>query len=224
MTKNASASKCVLLWLREGALRDEAQQKDEIRNHSDDQTGQIEQRCESGPRRWRLGASTIHETSSLVTRCLTESSSALKRETRWQWRSDWHSTMLIDGPNGWHVHCLIYCRQTIFFNPILFASCTCTFSKWCKSNKKKKKTWRGALSSTPPNPTGSRPSMSAGNKAYKLYLGVGVLLAADSQSTSKSRYRASLWDPWPEFILLFFRLTITSFCYQCVLSDEKTGL
>jgi hypothetical protein len=25
--------------------------------------------------------------------------------------------------------------------------------------------------------------------------GVGVLLAADSQSTSKSEYRASLWDP-----------------------------
>jgi hypothetical protein len=26
-------------------------------------------------------------------------------------------------------------------------------------------------------------------------VGVGVLLAADSQSTSKSGYRASLWDP-----------------------------
>jgi hypothetical protein len=26
-------------------------------------------------------------------------------------------------------------------------------------------------------------------------LGVGVLLAADSQSTSSSGYRASLWDP-----------------------------
>jgi hypothetical protein len=35
-----------------------------------------------------------------------------------------------------------------------------------------------------------------------------VLLAADSQSTSSSGYRASLWDPWPDFILLFFlRLT-----------------
>jgi hypothetical protein len=56
-------------------------------------------------------------------------------------------------------------------------------------------------------------------------VGVGVRLAADSQSTSTSGYRASLWDPWPDFILLFFfRLTITSFCYQCVLSDEKTGL
>jgi hypothetical protein len=32
--------------------------------------------------------------------------------------------------------------------------------------------------------------------------GVGVL-AADRQSTS-SGYRASLWDPWPDFILLFF--------------------
>jgi hypothetical protein len=28
-----------------------------------------------------------------------------------------------------------------------------------------------------------------------LDIGVGVLLAADSQSTSKSGYRASLWDP-----------------------------
>jgi hypothetical protein len=33
---------------------------------------------------------------------------------------------------------------------------------------------------------------------------VGVLLAANSQSTSKSGYPASLWDPWPDFILLFF--------------------
>jgi hypothetical protein len=31
-------------------------------------------------------------------------------------------------------------------------------------------------------------------------VGVGVLLAADSQSTSKSGYRASLWDPSPDFI------------------------
>jgi hypothetical protein len=46
--------------------------------------------------------------------------------------------------------------------------------------------------------------------AYCLLVGVGVLLAADSQSTSSSGYRASLWDPWPDFILLFFlRLTIT---------------
>jgi hypothetical protein len=42
------------------------------------------------------------------------------------------------------------------------------------------------------------------------YIGVGVLLAADSQSTSSSGYRASLWDPLPDFILLFFfRLTNT---------------
>jgi hypothetical protein len=41
-------------------------------------------------------------------------------------------------------------------------------------------------------------------------IGVGVLLAADRQSTSSSGYRASLWDPWPDFILFFFfRLTIT---------------
>jgi hypothetical protein len=32
-----------------------------------------------------------------------------------------------------------------------------------------KRAWRGVLSSTPPNPTGSRSSMSVGNKAYKLY-------------------------------------------------------
>jgi hypothetical protein len=43
-------------------------------------------------------------------------------------------------------------------------------------------------------------------------VGVGVLLAADSQSTSASGYRASLWDPWPDFTLLFLlRLTITFF-------------
>jgi hypothetical protein len=33
------------------------------------------------------------------------------------------------------------------------------------------------------------------------HVGVGVLLAAYSQSTSTSGYRASLWDPWPDFIL-----------------------
>jgi hypothetical protein len=37
-------------------------------------------------------------------------------------------------------------------------------------------------------------------------------LAADSQSTSSSGYRASPWGPRPDFILLFFfRLTITLF-------------
>jgi hypothetical protein len=35
-------------------------------------------------------------------------------------------------------------------------------------------------------------------------VGVRVLLAADSQSTSKSGYWASLWDPSPDFSLLFF--------------------
>jgi hypothetical protein len=29
-----------------------------------------------------------------------------------------------------------------FFNPILFASCICIFSNWCKSKKKKKKKMR----------------------------------------------------------------------------------
>jgi hypothetical protein len=39
-----------------------------------------------------------------------------------------------------------------------------------------------------------------------------VLLAAESQSTSVSGYRASFWDPWPDCILLFFlRLTINFF-------------
>jgi hypothetical protein len=35
-------------------------------------------------------------------------------------------------------------------------------------------------------------------------VGVGVLIATDSQSTSLSGYRASLWDPRPDFILFFF--------------------
>jgi hypothetical protein len=40
------------------------------------------------------------------------------------------------------------------------------------------------------------------------------VLAADSQSTSSSGYRASLWDPRPDFILfLYFRLTITLFFF-----------
>jgi hypothetical protein len=54
-------------------------------------------------------------------------------------------------------------------------------------------------------------------------IGVGVLLAADSQSTSKSGYRASIWDQ----ILScssFFRLTITLFFFLGAFSDEKTGL
>jgi hypothetical protein len=50
---------------------------------------------------------------------------------------------------------------------------------------------------------------------YVILLGVGVLLAADSLSTSSSGYRASLWDPKPDFILLFFlRLTITFFFFR----------
>jgi hypothetical protein len=41
------------------------------------------------------------------------------------------------------------------------------------------------------------------------------VLAADSQSTSQSWYWASLWDPWPDFILLFlFRPTITFFFFR----------
>jgi hypothetical protein len=49
-------------------------------------------------------------------------------------------------------------------------------------------------------------------------VGVGVLLAADSQSTSSSGYRASLWDSWPDFILFFFlRMTITWLVIDMVL-------
>jgi hypothetical protein len=51
-------------------------------------------------------------------------------------------------------------------------------------------------------------------KPFDLHTGVGVL-AADSQSTNASGYRASLWDPSPDFILLFFlRLTITFFFFR----------
>jgi hypothetical protein len=53
--------------------------------------------------------------------------------------------------------------------------------------------------------------------------GVGVL-TADSQSTSSSGYRASLWDPWPDFILLFFlRLTITLFFIRRRLLWRENG-
>jgi hypothetical protein len=50
-----------------------------------------------------------------------------------------------------------------------------------------------------------------------------VLLAADSHSTSSSGYRASLWNPWPHFILLFFfRLTIALFFFlSCPLWRES---
>jgi hypothetical protein len=30
-----------------------------------------------------------------------------------------------------------HCWMIYFFNPILLASCTCTFSKWCKSKKRR---------------------------------------------------------------------------------------
>jgi hypothetical protein len=65
--------------------------------------------------------------------------------------------------------------------------------------------WRvRLLSLSPPPPRTGWPSY-----------GVGVLLAADSQSTSSSGYRASFWDPWPDVILLFFlRLTIAFFFFQ----------
>jgi hypothetical protein len=55
---------------------------------------------------------------------------------------------------------------------------------------------------------------------------VVVLFAADSQSTSKSGYRASLWNPWPDFILLFFFPfdNYFLFFFQGAFSDEKTGL
>jgi hypothetical protein len=46
-------------------------------------------------------------------------------------------------------------------------------------------------------------------------VGVRVLLAADSQSTSSSGYRATLQDPRPDFSLLFFlHLTITFFFFR----------
>jgi hypothetical protein len=49
---------------------------------------------------------------------------------------------------------------------------------------------------------------------FKSRVRVRVLLAADSQSTNSSGLWASLWDPWPDFILLFFfRLTITLFFF-----------
>jgi hypothetical protein len=35
-------------------------------------------------------------------------------------------------------------------------------------------------------------------------VGVGVLIVADRQSTTSSGYRASLWDPRPDFMLFFF--------------------
>jgi hypothetical protein len=38
--------------------------------------------------------------------------------------------------------------------------------------------------------------------------GVGVRLAADSWSTSPSRYRAPFWGPWPDFILILSLVTI----------------
>jgi hypothetical protein len=52
---------------------------------------------------------------------------------------------------------------------------------------------------------------------------VRVHLAADRQSTSSSGYRASLWDPWPDFIFLFFfRLTVTLFfLLRCPLWREN---
>jgi hypothetical protein len=54
--------------------------------------------------------------------------------------------------------------------------------------------------------------------------GVEVLLAADSQSTSLSAYRASLWDPCPHFILLFFLcLTITVFFFRRRLLWRENG-
>jgi hypothetical protein len=42
-------------------------------------------------------------------------------------------------------------------------------------------------------------------------VGVGVRLAADSQSTSSSWYRAPLWGPLPDFILVLSLVTIACF-------------
>jgi hypothetical protein len=54
-----------------------------------------------------------------------------------------------------------------------------------------------------------------GSMQCNVEFGVGLLLVADSQTTSSSGYWASLWDPWPDFILLFFlRLTVTLFFFR----------
>jgi hypothetical protein len=59
---------------------------------------------------------------------------------------------------------------------------------------------------------------------FAFMLWVGVLLAADSQSTSSSGYRAILWDPWPDFSLLYFlHLTITFFFFLRRLLWQKNG-
>jgi hypothetical protein len=62
----------------------------------------------------------------------------------------------------WEIHSRTSCINLIFFNPLLFASCTDTFSKCCKI----KREWRGVLSSTPPYRIGLRPRVSVGNKTY----------------------------------------------------------
>jgi hypothetical protein len=51
--------------------------------------------------------------------------------------------------------------KLFFSNPILFAMCTVTFNKLCNVVE----ACRGALSSTPPYLTGSRPRVSVGNKS-----------------------------------------------------------
>jgi hypothetical protein len=52
-----------------------------------------------------------------------------------------------------------------------------------------------------------------------------VYLTADAQSTSSSWYRALLWGPWPDFILILSLATIALlFFLFCALSDERTGL
>jgi hypothetical protein len=55
-------------------------------------------------------------------------------------------------------------------------------------------------------------------------VGLGALLAADSQLTSKSGYRASLGTFDQILACSSLGLTVTLFCFQCVFSDEKTGL
>jgi hypothetical protein len=63
-------------------------------------------------------------------------------------------------------HVLQSIDSQIFFNPILFANCTGTFSKLCNVTE----ACRGALSNTPPYLTGPRPRVSVGNKTYKIHL------------------------------------------------------
>jgi hypothetical protein len=63
------------------------------------------------------------------------------------------------------------------------------------------------------------------NASY-IFLHVAYVLSSSCgwQSTNSSGYRASLWDPWPYFILLFFfRLTVTWFFFLRHLLWRENG-